>query len=223
MFTLSQIHRFETCREVSHTKESALVSNPSQGGRCIFGALHLFARVLIVLLAVFCLVSGPETAKAEDGVKDCKFGCCTATANAALNACGHEIQDDFWTAIGKCKNLSDPDARAEGKDEAAVALQEGKADCAKQFVARLEICEALGEAPYDPQIDPAQFVDPSEIGKSVAQSQQWKRCCVLFPHALLLPLPELTLEVTVHRTTRLCGGRPLSVVAGAEGLGLNRK
>lgn len=134
-------------------KESALLRKPSQCGRWIFGVPHLFAGAVIVLFAAFCLASNPATAKASDG-EDCQVGCCTATANAALNACGHEVKDDFWTAIGKCNNLSDPDARAECKDEAAVARQEGKEECSRQFVARLDLCEVLGEAPYDPQIDP---------------------------------------------------------------------
>jgi hypothetical protein len=95
-------------------------------------------------------------------------GACTRTAEVALKACQYEVQDDFWIAIGKCKNLSDPVAREECKQEAKRALKEARKLCAEQFEARRELCQALGEARFDPQIDPAMFVDPAEIGKTVA-------------------------------------------------------
>ena len=117
-----------------------------------------------MLVAVFCLVSGTALAKGKDH-KD-KAGCCTATAYAALKACKYEVKDDYWIARGNCNNLSDPDARAECTQEAKDTQIEGREECGAQFEARLEICEALGEAPYDPEIDPEMFVDPADIGGS---------------------------------------------------------
>jgi hypothetical protein len=97
-----------------------------------------------------------------------KAGACTRTANAALSACQHEVEDDFWIATGNCINLSDPDARRVCSRRATTARIEGLEECGAQSEARLEICDALGEAPYDPQIKPAMFVNPADIGRSVA-------------------------------------------------------
>ena len=131
--------------------------NAEQGKR--FRPAYWFFGRLAVLLAMSCLVSGT-------GLAIESF--CTKTARAAFHACQHEVTDDFWIAIGNCNNLSDPNARAQCTQQAKVARTEGRDECGEQRQARLEICQALGEAPYDPQIDPANFVDPTQIGKTIA-------------------------------------------------------
>ncbi len=118
--------------------------------------------MLLMLFVVFCLGSAPVLAKNNAG------NSCSKTADAAFKACQHEVRDDYWIAIGNCNNLSDPDARAECEQEAKDALSEGKGECGEQKDARLELCQVLGEAPYDPEIDPAMFVDPADIGNGVA-------------------------------------------------------
>ena len=47
-------------------------------------------------------------------------------------------------------------------------MNEGKQLCRDQRKARAEVCHAVGEAPYNPAINPALFVNPAEIGKSIA-------------------------------------------------------
>ncbi|MFO1352723.1 MAG: hypothetical protein U1F68_19430 [Gammaproteobacteria bacterium] len=135
---------------------------------------HRLRRGLIqsvLLTAALSLAGGSLPANAGDDDEDDdnpRLGACTKTTNAALRACYFGVRDDFWVAIGKCNNLSNPTAREQCKDEAEDARDEGNAACGPQFVARTQICKALGEAPYDPRIDPAKFVDPAAIGKSVA-------------------------------------------------------
>jgi hypothetical protein len=92
---------------------------------------------------------------------------CSKTSRAAYIACMHEAGDDYWITIGNCNNLSDPAERAECKQDAKKERLPAIVDCRDQFDARLEICDELGEGPYDPQLDPAQFVDPDDIGGSV--------------------------------------------------------
>jgi hypothetical protein len=125
----------------------------------------------VQLVAVFCLVSGLALAEADnndnEGDNDRNVGSCTRTADAALRACQHEIEDNFWIAIGNCINLSDPGARTKCDSGAKVVLKEGEEECGAQSKARLQVCKALGEAPYDPPIDPSMFVDPAQIGKTV--------------------------------------------------------
>jgi hypothetical protein len=133
-------------------------------------AAQCFIKIFL-LVAASGLVCDVATAKEgndrdeDDG--DRKAGICTRTARAAFRAYRHEIKDGFWITIGNCNNLSDPTARTECRGEAEVTLKEGRQEGGMQFKARLEICEALGEAPYDPQIHPSLFVDPAQIGKTV--------------------------------------------------------
>jgi len=94
---------------------------------------------------------------------------CSKAARDAFVACMHETTADYWTARAKCYyNLSDKDACEECLAEAKDSFKEAKDECKDQLEARIDVCDAIGEAPYDPPIDPANFVDPEEIGKTVA-------------------------------------------------------
>ena len=88
---------------------------------------------------------------------------CTLTTEAARFACLNEAEDDRWIAVGNCLNSTDHTCFSDAYEEALEAQQL----CAEQFDARLEVCDALGEDRYDPMPDPADFVDPAEIGGSV--------------------------------------------------------
>lgn len=89
---------------------------------------------------------------------------CTKTAHAASRSCLSETREEFWIAIGNCHNLSEREDQKECKQEAGEELWSPREECRDQCDARTEICEALGEGPYDPQLDPADFVDPDDIG-----------------------------------------------------------
>jgi len=145
-------------------------SSTAASGR--FSGLSWFFTLFVVLVLAFCLATSVGLAQDDDADNenddndDASF--CTKTAEAALKASQHEVQDDFWIAIGNCNNLSDPAAREQCKQEAKLARKEARRLSREQFEARLELCQAVGEAPYDHQIDPAMFVDPAEIGNTVA-------------------------------------------------------
>jgi len=84
---------------------------------------------------------------------------CTQTAQAALKACGLGAEENTWIAIGNCDNVADPTERQACTQVANAALQGAMDECDEQFDAREEICVALGEDPYDPVIDPQDFVE----------------------------------------------------------------
>lgn len=106
---------------------------------------------------------------------------CTATAEAAQTACESEVEDDYWITIGNCTNVSNAGARKKCLKLAETEKEEGAELCVEQLDARSELCDAIGEARYDPEFDPADFVDPLEIGVSVdpnpyfplVQGRQW--------------------------------------------------
>lgn len=111
-----------------------------------------------LFLALFLSASASD---AQDEV-------CSQTARAAWVACRSEASDDFWNTAGRCLNTAELADRQECLEEAGVARHEAQQECDEQLEARLQLCQALGEAPYDPEFEPADFVDPLEIGGSVA-------------------------------------------------------
>jgi hypothetical protein len=151
---------------------------------------------------IFSLALG-SLALARDG----KF--CTKTSQAALKACQFEAKDDFWIEKGKCNNLSDTDARQECEADASNAQKEALEECKDQKEARLEVCDLLGEDPYDPQINPVDFVDPSQIGNTVMPNQ-------FFPitrgKSWTYTGNGETITVTVTDETKVILGVPCAVV-----------
>ncbi|MCB1864031.1 MAG: hypothetical protein KDG50_01260 [Chromatiales bacterium] len=94
-------------------------------------------------------------------------GICTSTAKLQLKACKEDAKDDYYLTRAQCENLADPAAHAEcvadSKPERDAAIDE----CRVQYFSRLDLCGLVGENAYDPQIDPANFVDPLAIGDTV--------------------------------------------------------
>ncbi len=111
---------------------------------------------IMIILGLLLLIHAPLMA---DDDEDEREGFCSATARAAYKGCKNEVKDDYWVGIGNCNNLSGPGDRVNCMEAAAEELLEAKEGCKDQKEARLEICEELGEAPYDPVINPDQFVD----------------------------------------------------------------
>jgi hypothetical protein len=110
---------------------------------------------------VLCMLAAAAVLAPYASRSDAKRGdACRQTAKAAREACGFEAKDDFWIAVGNCANLSDDDARKPCKAAAKEELAEAKEECGAQHDAREELCEALGPDPYDPAIDPSEFLSP---------------------------------------------------------------
>lgn len=86
---------------------------------------------------------------------------CSKTSDRLERACENEVRDDFWVAAGNCLNRSSKRraCRREALEEREDALEE----CEASFDAREELCDLLGQASYDPEIDPDDFLSPAEI------------------------------------------------------------
>ena len=85
-------------------------------------------------------------------------GACTETTQAAGKACLLGTQSDYWIAVGICNNKPNEAQRETCIDEAGDARREAVVLCGEQFEARDDLCDMLGEAPYAPRINPANFV-----------------------------------------------------------------
>ena len=136
MKTHSQLSTLGIEDHSAHRESGALLSSAKFG-----------ARVTILLLT---LVNGEAAVATPDF--------CRQTAQDALASCQAGAQSDYSLALGKCDNLSDPAAREACRTQASADLQDARQTCQEQNDARLAACQRLGGAPYDPVIDPSNFV-----------------------------------------------------------------
>jgi hypothetical protein len=86
------------------------------------------------------------------------FDACARTSEETKRSCLEGAQSTYVNALGKCTNLSDPSARQACQDQALADLQDAQQTCQAGFVVRQTSCDKFGPAPYDPVIDPANFV-----------------------------------------------------------------
>ncbi|MFQ5719973.1 MAG: hypothetical protein ACE5IK_10545 [Acidobacteriota bacterium] len=156
-----------------HTRRSPGSFSPRAGRLARIGTAAA-AAALLLALPVSTQAGGRDLRNSDREMRASSLdsheddqNACSATTRAAFMACKNEARDDYWIAVGNCRNVSDSVEGAVCLHEARQGVQEAMRDCADQEDARGDVCDALGEAPYDPQIDPADFVDPTEIGDTV--------------------------------------------------------
>jgi hypothetical protein len=85
---------------------------------------------------------------------------CSQSANSLLAACRLESSVDAFEARARCVNLADAGERAGCFDEIEDAREEAGDECSEQNEARRALCEEIGEAPYEPDMDPSLFQSP---------------------------------------------------------------
>ncbi len=134
---------------------------------------------------------------------------CSNTTKAAFAACLNEGLDDFWIGNGKCQNESEAGDRSECFSDNRESLKEFSQECREQRSARADLCDGLGEAPYDPEFEPENFVNPDDIGGSVAPNP-WLP--LIAGRTLVYESPDETIEVTVTHDTKMIDDVPCRVV-----------
>jgi hypothetical protein len=106
--------------------------------------------VVTALMLAFCLISVPTIAQAKN--------LCKSTAQNTRISCVYECAVDYRLACAKCDNLADPEEREACEQEAWEEVKEKTKECREQYNARVELCDDLGPDPYDPEIDPNDFM-----------------------------------------------------------------
>ena len=94
---------------------------------------------------------------------------CSASAHVQRLACEFDLRDEFFTQSAHCKDTANVDPLC--VEDAAAGYDDGLEECNDILAARLEVCEALGNATHEPEFGPAfaaDFVDPLDIGTGVA-------------------------------------------------------
>lgn len=113
-----------------------------------------------------CLLTGAPAGAANQALPDdsagpqteTASGACNQTTQAAAKACDFNAQGDFWISVGTCDNLADAGKKAACRTTADSDLKAAQDNCNAQTAARHQVCQDLGQAPYDPNIDPQNFV-----------------------------------------------------------------
>jgi hypothetical protein len=83
---------------------------------------------------------------------------CQKTSTDMAHSCEQDAQGDYLLALGKCDNVADPSAQAACKAQARTDKTGALRECSAVHGARQAACQKLGGAPYDPVINPANFV-----------------------------------------------------------------
>jgi hypothetical protein len=113
-------------------------------------------RRLIPLLVAACALAAFARVGATPAPAGANF--CHQTSVHALHACQKGARSDYLLTLGKCDNIADPVARKACQQQALAEYKDAKQLCNDQFQAREAVCDGVGEEPYDPVIDPLNFV-----------------------------------------------------------------
>lgn len=120
-------------------------------------------------------------------------GACTSTAKAAYLSCAAEVEEEYFIGVGNCFNDDDELCSEDLMEEMA----EAEDTCDEQLTARMQVCLAIGEDPYNPDMDPANFMSKAQI---IANPNPW------FPlvpgNEWVYEADDETITVTVSDDTR---------------------
>lgn len=134
---------------------------------------------------------------------------CSTHARIMRRACFADRLDDYLVHIADCYYVTSVEDQrecdADARDEAAEKAEE----CLDVYEARRDVCDLVGEARFDIEFDPADFVDPDQIGDSVAPNPYWP---LTAGHTQVIIADEEVTVVTVTDEVIDVGGLPCRVV-----------
>jgi len=133
--------------EIKMNEQIKMKACSDQGKRNGVLARLTLTSAIIMVASMF----HPATIAGENNV-------CQKTAADALVACRGSAQSDYQSAVGKCINITNPEARKRCQTDAKANLRNALGTCEGGYGVRLTACQKLGPAAYDPVIDPANFV-----------------------------------------------------------------
>ncbi len=111
----------------------------------------LRTRLVLVTAAAVVVLTPPAPARARNPKA------CSKISKAELAACKAANQSDKAIALAKCANLADPSGTKDCRSAASADAADEAGNCKDQRDLRKTVCDRLGEAPYAPVIDPANF------------------------------------------------------------------
>ena len=158
---------------------------------------------MTVIVTAMAAVLGTERALAEPSANSTVLPSCSGSAVSMSSACAYDAADNFWVNTARCQNVPSAQERTACAAETRQGYRADLALCREQKAERLDVCKDLGQAPYDPQVNPANFVNPLHIGSSVATNPY----LILTPgytRVYRTPSEIITIAVT-HDTSSILG------------------
>jgi hypothetical protein len=99
----------------------------------------------------------------DDVVVDETEGACTSTAKAAFLSCDAEVEEEFFIGFGNCLNTGNSASQVICENALAAREDDAEEECDDQLEARIQTCAALTEAPYNPDMNPGNFMTKAQI------------------------------------------------------------
>lgn len=164
------------------------------------------AALIAVIAAVPVMAAGLNRLGRAPGSD---VNACTSHAKLLRQACLADRRDDYLVHIADCTYVVAAADEQACRDEARDEATEKADECAEVFEARLEICDLVGEQRFDVEFDPADFVDPDDIGDGVDPNPYWPLTAGYTQ--VVLADGEVGV-VTVTDEVREVGGLPCRVV-----------
>ncbi len=167
--------------------------------------------VLALLIAGLTLAfSGPASAS--------YYGACSKHATLMLYACYADREDDYLVHRADCAYVTSAEEQGECRADARAERREKSGECRAVYEARQDLCDLVGQARYDIEFKPGDFVDPGDIGDSVDPNPYWPLTAG-HTHVIVAESEddegELVKEVVVVTATdevREVGGLPCRVI-----------
>ena len=124
---------------------------------CRVAAAPLGLALTAMLLCLAGQAQAAEITPADLDPGPAAGGACDRTTAAVARACPKDAAADYLVTLAACANFGTSAARDRCERQANRNLAAAQAECDGQQEARARVCQALGQAPYDPVIRPSEF------------------------------------------------------------------
>lgn len=165
---------------------------------------------VVLIVALAGILATPVIAEpASTGISDLSSHACTTHAKLLRRACLADRAEELLIHRADCLYVTPEEDQAECLDDAREAAAEKREECWEVFEARRDVCDLVGEERFVPELDPADFVDPNDIGGIVDPNPYWP---LTAGHThVILGEGEVTV-VAVTDEVREIGGLPCRVL-----------
>ena len=138
-----------------------------------------------------------------------EFKRCSAHAKIMRRACLADRKDDRLVHLADCVYVTSAEDEAACRADLAAEAEEKAEECREVYRARRDLCKLVGEERYAIEFDPADFVDPDEIGDGVDPSPYWP---LTAGHTHVIIADEEVTVVTATDEVIDVGGLPCRVI-----------
>lgn len=165
--------------------------------------------VVLSSLAMMVVLAAGAGARGTELISSSSIGACTKHANLLYRACLADRKDDLLVHRADCAYVTPREDAQECRAEARAEADEKAEECSDVHEARLDLCDLLGQGRFDIEFDPADIVDPNDIGVSVDPSPYFPLTAG-YTHVIITD--DEVVVFTATEEVREVGGLPCRVI-----------